>query len=90
MKLLIDISNDEYQRIKEYYEKNKVIESTYSYIYHGTPISDTLTNGDIILTMFPMCKATDLENNLVKLSIPKSYDEYFEKKWWNSLYNKEV
>ena len=37
MKLIIDIPENEYEHIKEYYEKNDIVESTYSYIYHGIP-----------------------------------------------------
>ena len=53
MKLIIDIPKYEYEHIREYYEKNDTVESTYSYIYHGTPIPDNATNGDVIKTMFP-------------------------------------
>lgn len=42
MKLIIDIPENEYRHIKEYYEKNDIVEATYSYIYHGTPLDDVL------------------------------------------------
>ncbi len=42
MKLIIDIPEYEYQRIKEIYEKNDTVEATYSYIYHGTPLKQEL------------------------------------------------
>ena len=38
MKLIIDIPENEYRHIKEYYEKNDIVEATYSYIYHGIPL----------------------------------------------------
>lgn len=38
MKVVIDIPENEYRLIKEIYEKNDIVESTYSYIYHGTPL----------------------------------------------------
>lgn len=38
MKLIIDIPDYEYRQIKEVYEKNDIVENTYSYIYHGTPL----------------------------------------------------
>lgn len=38
MKLIIDITENEYRHIKEYYEKNDIAEATYSYIYHGIPL----------------------------------------------------
>ena len=40
MKLIIDIPDYEYRQIKEVYEKNDIVENTYSYIYHGTPLDD--------------------------------------------------
>lgn len=40
MKLIIEIPDYEYRQIKEVYEKNDIVESTYSYIYHGTPLDD--------------------------------------------------
>ena len=40
MKRIIDIPDNEYRHIKEYYEKNDIVEATYSYIYHGTPLDD--------------------------------------------------
>jgi len=42
MKLIIDIPVNDYRHIKEYYEKNDIVEATYSYIYHGIPLDDVL------------------------------------------------
>lgn len=42
MKLIIDIPDIDYEHIKEYYEKNDIVEATYSYIYHGTPLNEVL------------------------------------------------
>lgn len=44
MRLIIDIPEYVYEHIREYYEKNDIVESTYSYIYHGTPIPDSDLN----------------------------------------------
>jgi hypothetical protein len=38
MQIVIDIPDYDYRQIKEYYEKNDIVEATYSYIYHGTPL----------------------------------------------------
>ena len=38
MQIVIDIPENEYRHIKEFYEKNDNVESTYSYIYHGIPL----------------------------------------------------
>lgn len=45
MKLIIDVPEYEYQHIKEYYEKNDIVETTYSYIYHGTPLEQEPKTG---------------------------------------------
>lgn len=45
MKLIIDVPEYEYQHIKEYYEKNDIVETTYSYIYHGTPLEQKPKTG---------------------------------------------
>ena len=42
MKMIIDIPDNDYRHIKEYYEKNDIVEATYSYIYHGTPLDEVL------------------------------------------------
>lgn len=39
MKLIIDIDEYSYERIKQYYESHEIVESTYSYIYHGIPLN---------------------------------------------------
>ena len=38
MQVVIDIPENEYRLIKEIYENNDIVEKTYSYIYHGTPL----------------------------------------------------
>lgn len=40
MQIVIDIPENEYIHIREYYEKNDIVEATYSYIYHGTPLPE--------------------------------------------------
>lgn len=51
------------------------------------PISDRMTNGDVIKAMFPNVKyyATCVE---VKLEYHSQYDTglLFDKKWWNTQY----
>lgn len=44
MKLIIDIPDNEYKHIKEYYEKNDTVEAIYSYIYHGIPLEEPFIN----------------------------------------------
>lgn len=75
MRILIDVPESVYERIREYYEKNDTVESTYSYIYHGTPIPDNATNGDVIKAIF------DPETSL---GIRLHCSDF----WWNELYQK--
>jgi hypothetical protein len=80
MKVLIDIPKYAYERIREYYEKNDTVESTYGYIYHGTPIPDNATCEDVI-------------NLITDNGLPMGADEcnYFmviSKKWLQSPYQK--
>ena len=46
MKLIIEIPDYEYRQIKEVYEKSDIVSSTYSYIYHGTPLDDVKSEID--------------------------------------------
>lgn len=56
---------------------------------NAIPIPENATNGDMIKAMFPNFKITDLKNKMIKVDISESYDEYFEKTWWNSPYKRE-
>ena len=42
MKIVIDIPDYDVELIKEYYEGHDIVESTYSYIYNGQPLSEVL------------------------------------------------
>lgn len=42
MKIVIDIPDYDVELIKEYYEGHDIVESTYSYIYHGQPLSEVI------------------------------------------------
>lgn len=42
MKLVIDIPDYDIEMIKEYYEGHDIVSNTYSYIYHGQPLSEIL------------------------------------------------
>lgn len=84
MRILIDIPEYDYEHIREYYEKNDTVESTYSYIYHGTPIPDNATNGDVIKALFP---TADISlNDSCFEGVVNKYG--FDMKWWNAPYQK--
>lgn len=40
MQIVIEIPENDYNHIREHYEKNEIVEATYSYIYHGTVLPD--------------------------------------------------
>lgn len=42
MRIVIDIPDYDIKQIKEYYEGHDIVESTYSYIYHGQTLSEIL------------------------------------------------
>lgn len=86
MRILIDIPEYDYERIREYYEKNDTVESTYSYIYHGTPIPDNATNGDVIKALFPN---SDIEEHRTYMKIVEGdYLLPCAYQWWNAPYQK--
>ena len=47
MKLIIDVPDNVYAKVMEYYEHNQIVEAVYGYIYRGTPIPDNATVCDI-------------------------------------------
>ena len=61
MKLIIDIPDYEYRQIKEVYEKNDIVENTYSYIYYGTPLDDVKAE---IMSKVPSDKLDDAYINV--------------------------
>ena len=38
MQVVIDIPEETYERIKDFYKTHETVEATYSYIVHGTPL----------------------------------------------------
>ena len=40
MQVVIDISKSDYEHVRDYYENNETVETTYSYIYHGTVLPE--------------------------------------------------
>ena len=46
MKLIIDIPEEDYKRIVDYYNSHEIVEATYSYIKNGTPLDDIKAEKD--------------------------------------------
>ena len=69
MRVVIEIPENDYNHIREYYEKNEIVEATYSYIYHGTVLPEQY--GDLIdrneLLKQPMDTA-NYPSNYVKIA----------------------
>ena len=47
VKLIIEIPDYDYKQIKEAYEKSDIVPSTYSYIYHGTPLDNNSEQAEV-------------------------------------------
>ena len=43
MKLIIDIPEEDYKRIVDYYNSHEIVEATYSYIKNGTPLGNVVS-----------------------------------------------
>lgn len=59
MKLIIDIPDYEYRQIKEVYEKNDIVSSTYSYIYHGILLDDVKSEIEALPKTYPFVNHID-------------------------------
>ena len=42
MKLIIDIPEEDYKRIVDYYNSHEIVDATYSYIKNGTPLDSVI------------------------------------------------
>ena len=65
MQIVIDIPDYDYRHIKEYYEKNDIVEATYSYIYHGIPLPKShgrLIDADALMKLYGLEDATKYGN----------------------------
>lgn len=93
MKVIIDIPEYVYERIREYYEKNDTVENTYGYIYHGTPIPDNAINGDVIKAMFGDDKVSEFMGYVrIMAKVGNWFNEgvvaEFNRDWWDEPYQK--
>ena len=62
MKLVIDIPEQDYKDIREYYDTHEIVASTYSWIYHGIPLPKghgRLIDGDYLYNKFVANKCPD-------------------------------
>lgn len=59
MRVVIEIPENDYNHIREYYEKNEIVEATYSYIYHGIVLPEQ--HGDLIERDNLRCENADFD-----------------------------
>lgn len=86
MKMLIDISKNNYNQIREgFYEDNCGIMAIS--IIDGTPIPDNATNGDIIKAMFPDAEVILNRKNTISWMY-KGMIKTYPLNWWNAPYQK--
>ncbi len=91
MKLIVDVPDNVYAKVMEYCEHNEIVEAVYGYIYHGTPIPDNATNGDVIKAMFDTTEEHfyDEDRMVDVYGLDRSDDpSTFYADWWNGPYQK--
>ena len=88
MKVIIDISETEFNHIKKVWSKRRG-SIPYTNIAFGTPIQDDATNGEVFMLIFPDAEV-EIEGKYITLWL----DEYkwldIDYDWWNAPYKKEV
>ena len=98
MKIVIDIPEEDYDTLINHNDDSltaiKARLNLWESLKQSTPLSENLTNGDMIRAMFPSIDFTEMDfivhattnvtSNGVKGGI--SYD--FWKSWWNAPYRK--
>lgn len=72
MKLIIDISNKDYEKLKDGYIPFSILEV----IQNGIPISDKATNGNSVIKTF--------FEGVVRINSRKNVSVEFNKNWWNA------
>ena len=59
VKLIIEIDQGDYERIKEYYDTHDTVEVTYGYIRHGIPLDDVKTEIVALPKIYPFVNHID-------------------------------
>ena len=77
MKLIIDIPNKDYEKLKDGYIPFSILDV----IQNGIPIPDKATNGNSVIKTF--------FKGVVRISSRKNVSVEFDKNWWNAPYKAE-
>ena len=95
MKVIIDIPEYTFERIKEYYDalpEGSTVDANVCYIANGTPIPDNATNGDVIRAIFTQWRIIDdADKDMIMFNIPMKVGYEFNacsREWWNASYQK--
>ena len=92
MKILIELSKDMYDDIKDGYICQEYADDIINIVKNGTPIPDNATNGDVFCKIF-----NDLNDMIYYDEERRSVSALFQKHWeivrcnlwwWNKLYKK--
>lgn len=75
MKLIIDIDNKDYEKLKDGYIPFSILDT----MQNGIFISDNATNGEVLETMF-------LPNRITKTNDIVHVEYDFTPEWWNAPY----
>lgn len=79
MKLIIDVPDNVYAKVMEYYEHNGIVEAVYGYIYRGIPfeqitadIAQKLDNPhEYIVKQDAYNEIVDIINSYIKVGAPQ-------------------
>ena len=84
MKVIIDIPQETYNFLNKYGTDGGIVEDA---VIDGIPISDNVTNGDIIKAIFPNGDLHDYDYYDGYVIYKLNYRDFkFDKDWWNAPY----
>ena len=92
MKLIIEVNKEDLDFIRKTFTQDAhdyipmVIKNRFvNAVLNGTPIPDNVTNGDVIMSMFPNANVYE-HNGGATYSVNNEYN--FNATWWNAPYQK--
>ena len=88
MKLIIDIPDKDYEKLKDGHIPFSILDI----IQNGAPIPERITNGDMLKAIFPNIQVfaeTDANYPYVDVFLTHDFDKNcYRKDWWNAPYRK--
>lgn len=90
MKLLIEIPEEDYERVMNENVSYNGSMHTAKAIKNGTPIPDNATNGDVINAMFPSIESRlDEKTGIMLVKWADGTAKAFKTDWWDAPYKAE-